>query len=61
VNCQQCRAANALYFECLKGQLLATFDAELQQVIEAWDWLHLTTRRAIVTYVQAKLPVAGSA
>jgi hypothetical protein len=48
-NCQQCRAAYALHFECFKGQLLASFDSELQRIIAAWNKLEPATRRVIGT------------
>jgi hypothetical protein len=37
--CQECRAANALHFECFKSHLLASFDADLQQLIHSWAQL----------------------
>ncbi len=38
-NCQQCRAANALHFECFKGHFMASLDIGLQRLIEQWDEL----------------------
>jgi hypothetical protein len=46
-NCKQCRAANALHFECFKGQFLASLDAELQVLIGDWVRLDDSTRKAI--------------
>lgn len=47
-SCQRCRAANALHSECIKSHVLASLDADLQRVIEAWDGIDDTTRRVIV-------------
>lgn len=46
-NCQQCRAAYALHFECFKSHFLESFDAELQRVIDGWKQPDVTTRYAI--------------
>jgi len=53
-NCQQCRAANALHSECFKRQFLASLDADLHYVIEQWELLDASTRRAIATYCQQR-------
>ena len=47
-NCQQCRAAYALHFECFKGQFLASLDADLQRVIGEWDRLPEAVRGAVM-------------
>ncbi len=47
-NCQQCRAAYALHLECFKGHLMASFDADLQRVVEAWDRLPEAVRKAVM-------------
>jgi hypothetical protein len=39
--------AYALHLECFKGHLLASFDADLQRLISAWDHLPKSVRRAI--------------
>ena len=36
-NCQQCRAANALHFECFRSQFLTTLDIDLQCLIGGWE------------------------
>jgi hypothetical protein len=46
-NCQQCRAARALHFDCFKSQFLASLDIDLQSLIDSWERLDATTRRAI--------------
>jgi hypothetical protein len=45
--CQQCRAANALHFDCVKSHFLASLDTDLQRVIAGWERLDGTTRHAI--------------
>jgi hypothetical protein len=54
-NCQQCRTAYALPFECFKSRLLASLDADLQHVIASWNGLRETTRRAIARYLHTRL------
>ena len=53
--CQQCRAANALHFECFNRHFLTSFDADLQRVIAAWDVLDDRTRREMVASALAAL------
>ena len=53
-NCQQCRAAYALHLECFKGHLLASFDADLQQVIGAWDRLPDAVRGVVAALVRSE-------
>jgi hypothetical protein len=48
-NCQQCRAANALHFECFKSQFLASLDINLQRLIECWEHLDTATHRTIAS------------
>ena len=50
-NCKQCRAAYALHLECFGGHLVASFDADLQRVIQRWDRLPEADRRAIAAIV----------
>jgi hypothetical protein len=54
-NCQQCRAANALHFECFKGQFLASLDPDLQRVISNWTTLPGSMRRAISAFLDGDL------
>ena len=49
-NCQQCRAANALHSGCIKRHLLASFDIDLQCLIERWERLDVSVRQAIAAY-----------
>jgi hypothetical protein len=49
-NCQQCRAAHALHSECFKWHLLASFDIDLQCLIERWERLDVSVRRAVAAY-----------
>ena len=53
-NCQQCRAAMALHFECFKNHLLASADADLHYVIGQWAKLAASTQRAIATYCRQR-------
>jgi hypothetical protein len=48
-NCQECRAARALHFECFKSQFLASLDADVQRVVAAWNKLGPATRCVINT------------
>jgi hypothetical protein len=50
-NCQQCRAARALHFECFRSQFLATLDIDLQSLIDGWERLDETTRHAIAAQI----------
>jgi hypothetical protein len=50
-NCEQCRAANALHFECFKSHFLASLDADLQQVTNSWELLNAAARHAIAAQV----------
>ena len=50
-NCQQCRAAYALHSECFSRHLLASFDADLQRVIDGWGSLSVSVRSAIEALV----------
>jgi hypothetical protein len=50
-NCQQCRAARALHFECFKSQLLASLDIDLQNLIDRWERLDATTRHAVAAQI----------
>src|SRR5262245_14743947 len=52
-NCQQCRAANALHFECFKWQFLASLDARLRDLILAWDHTPDARRTAVASLVKA--------
>jgi hypothetical protein len=47
-NCQQCRAARALHFNCFKSQFLASLGADLQEFICMWEQLPIDTRCAIL-------------
>jgi hypothetical protein len=49
-NCQQCRAANALHFECFKSHFQASLDADLQRVIDGWDRLDTMIRHIIAAH-----------
>jgi hypothetical protein len=44
----------ALHLDCLKGYLLASFDADLQQLIEAGIKLDDIMRRAIAAYTHLR-------
>ena len=52
-NFQQCRAANALHFDCFKGQFLSSLDAELRGVIEAWNATAPSLRKTILTLIES--------
>jgi hypothetical protein len=48
--CQQCRAANALHYECFKSRFLASLDADLRCLFARWDRLDDSARQAIAAY-----------
>jgi hypothetical protein len=50
-NCQQCRAARALHFECFKSHFLASLDADLQRVVYAWALAEPPLRQMILAIV----------
>jgi hypothetical protein len=52
-NCEGCRAAYALHFECYKCHLLASFDADLQRVIKQWKQLPKAMRNAVVVLMES--------
>jgi hypothetical protein len=51
-NCQECRAANVLHFECFKRHLLS-LDTNLQQVLESWEMLPNEIRLAMLAIVSS--------
>jgi hypothetical protein len=52
--CQECRAAYALHFECFKSRLLASFDADLQQLMNGWACLPEAIRAAIIALAESQ-------
>jgi hypothetical protein len=50
-NCQECGAAYALHFDCSKSHFLASFDVELQLVVDGWRRLPKQMREAIAGLV----------
>jgi hypothetical protein len=54
VNCQQCRAANALHLECFKRQFLASLDADLQHLIDVWETVAPSIRMVIARLVMTE-------
>ena len=53
-NCQSVRAARALYVGGPNCPALASLDADLQQVITAWEGLPEAIRRAILGLVTSQ-------
>jgi hypothetical protein len=49
-NCRQCRAANALHFECFKSHFLASLDIDLQHLIQRWDRLDESARQIVAAF-----------
>jgi hypothetical protein len=54
VDCDMCRAANALHSGRLRWLEVAFNDIELQEVIKAWDHLPAPFRKAILALVVSK-------
>ena len=50
-NCQQCRAASALHFECFKSHYLGSFDADLQRLLNSWNQLPASVISAVSNFV----------
>jgi hypothetical protein len=47
-----CRAAYALHSACFKWQLLASFDADLQWLVNSWPDLSMTIRRVLMGVIE---------
>jgi hypothetical protein len=56
VICDECRAATALHSSVADRPNLASIDADLRNVLDAWSRLPNSIRRAILALVEAAAP-----